>query len=129
QASVLDSGAMEHAVALLYSTGDSVVIPPGGNIDFILPATTRSGWITYQPAPIATLAMVDADLLADLTDKKLATAKANVIVDCLRDVVGSARDGGVARFALAKCVTSVLQQNLDLAKLGAIRRLGARLVA
>lgn len=121
----LDSGALEHAVALIYSRDGTTVIPPGGAAEYVLPPAASSGWITYRPAPSATFAMVDLDILADLTDNKFATAKAVAIVDCARDI---GNDLTAVKLALARCVVSLIQANIDLARLGIIRQLGSALI-
>ena len=114
----LDSGALQHAVALLYSREGTIAVPPGGEASFGLPARAAGGELTHRPSVVATLAMIETALVADLTDDGFATDKATKIVDCARGL-GNRLDGGLAgaQAAIRQCAFDIIRDDRNMVKI------------
>lgn len=108
----LDSGALQHAVALLYSRNGTIVVPPGGEASFRLPAGAAAGSLLHRPSVSGTLAMIATALVADITDERFATDKATKIVDCARDL-GNRLGGGLAaaQSAIRQCTFDIIRDD------------------
>jgi hypothetical protein len=115
----LDSGSFEHAISLLLESSSASVVPPGGERDFLLDSRTISGYVLSKPNPLATLAFVAANIVAEFTDRKFATDRARDIVDCARRFAGASNLGSVTD-ALIRCGVEVIWNKVDFASLAGV---------